>query len=195
MEVATNNITANQLSMSFLYDFHNQMEDNNLIMVYQGDFSQELIRTILSFTELKFNTQEIGNNTRRRIFNLMVECLQNVSKHQFKGQHDDPRKSSMFMIGFTDDDFLIITSNPIQNIHIPRLQRILEEVNALDKDGLKQLYQKVRMENRFSEKAGAGIGIIDMARKSGKKLEYNFEAIDDELSVYSLMVKVPKLEN
>ena len=170
MEVATSNFSANQLSMSFLYDFHNQMEDNDIIMVYQGDFSQELIKTVLSFTELKFNSEDLGNNTKRRIFNLMVECLQNVSKHQFKGQHDDPRKASMFMIGYTDEDFLIISSNPIHNIHIPKLEQILKQVNSLDKDGLKQLYKKVRLENTFSDRAGAGIGIIDMARKSGKKL-------------------------
>ncbi|MCP4311666.1 MAG: hypothetical protein GY790_10420 [Bacteroidetes bacterium] len=181
--------------MSFLFDLHNRMEDNDIIMVYQGDFSQDLIKTVLTFTELKFSTEDLGNSVRRRLFNLMVECLQNVSKHQFKGHHDDPRKSSMFMIGYTDEDYLIVSSNPIHNRHIPKLEEMLEKVNSLDKDGLKQLYKQARLENKFSDSAGAGIGIIDMARKSGKKLDYNFETIDDDLSVYSLMVRVPKIDN
>lgn len=195
MEVVNSGFNTKQISMSFLYDFHNRLEDNDIIMVYQGEFSQDLIKTVLAFTELKFNSEDLGTSTRRKIFNVMVECLQNVSKHQMEGAQDDPLKAPLFMIGYTDEDYLIVSSNPIHNRYIPRLKENLEEVNALDKDGLKQLYKKVRLENKFSERAGAGIGIIDMARKSGKKLEYGFAPIDEDLSVYTLMVKVPRIEN
>ena len=192
MEVLAPSKKTSQMSMSFLYDFHNLMEDNDIIMVYQGDFSQDFIKTVLSFTELKFNSEEIGNTLKRKIFNLMVECLQNISKHQFKDQFRDPRLTSLFMIGYTDEDYLIVSSNPIYNNNISALKNLIDEANSYDKDGLKELYKKKRLENAFSESAGAGIGIIDMARKSGKKLDYNFEPVNDEISIYSLLVRVPK---
>ncbi len=193
MELATKTSTSNQLSMPFLYDFHTLMDDNDIIMIYEGDFSQEFIKTVLSFTELKFNADDLENNTKRKIFNVMVECLQNISKHQFSNQEADPRMASIFMIGYTNEDYLIISSNPIYNNKIEGLKTLLDKVNSLDKDGLKQLYKKVRMENRFSEVGGAGIGIIDMARKSGRKLEFNFHEFDEDISIYDLLVKIPRI--
>ncbi len=170
------------------------MEDNDVIMVYEGDFSQEFIKTVLSFTELKFNAEELENITRRKIFNVMVESLQNISKHQFDNPDSDPRLASIFMIGYSSEDYLVISSNPIYNNKMVGLRSTLDTVNSLDKDGLKQLYKKVRMENKFSDVSGAGIGIIDMARKSGKKLEFDFQTIDSNLSIYSLLVRRPRFE-
>ena len=122
----------------------------------------------------------------------MVECLQNINKHQFEDNAKDPELTSLFMIGYSEEEYLIVSSNPIYNDNIPELKNLLDEVNSYDMLGLKELYKKKRLENAFSESAGAGIGIIDMARKSGEKLEYNFKPINDELSIYSLLVRVPK---
>ena len=42
----------------------------------------------------------------------------------------------------------------------------------------------------ISSKGGAGLGIIDMALKSGNKFEYSFNQIDDSNSFFTLKVKV-----
>ncbi len=194
MEVAEKSLKTGQMSLSFMYDFHNLMEDNDIIMVYQGDFSQEFIKTVLSFTELKFNERELGNTLKRKIFNLMVECLQNISKHQYPNT-SDPRMRSLFMIGYSDHDYLIVSSNPIENQNIPKLKGLLEQVNALDQEGLKELYKKVRLESAFSEVSGAGLGVIDMARKTGRELEFNFKEVEENVSLYTLLVRVPKESN
>ena len=35
----------------------------------------------------------------------------------------------------------------------------------------------------MSKKGGGGLGMIDIARKSGKKLEYRFDNVDDKLTL------------
>ena len=45
-------------------------------------------------------------------------------------------------------------------------------------------------ETSSSFKGGAGLGIIDMALKSGNRFEYNFNKIDDYHSFFTLKVKV-----
>jgi len=42
----------------------------------------------------------------------------------------------------------------------------------------------------MSEKGTAGLGMIDIARKSGKELEYNFSSLNDNLTFFSLSVKI-----
>jgi hypothetical protein len=162
------------------------------MLVYCGEFSQDLNKTLLSFTERKSKADNVEDNTRRKIFNIMVEVLQNITKNKIEPQDDMPEISAVFMIGANSDDYILISSNIILNANITKLKERIDQVNKLDKDGLKKLYKEVRLNNTFSEKAGAGIGIIDIARKSEKKLEYSFEKINSEFSIFSLLIRLNK---
>jgi hypothetical protein len=63
----------------------------------------------------------------------------------------------------------------------------LDEINSLDKDGLKSLYKEIiKSSSGLTDKGGAGLGFVDMARKSGQKLVYKFQDIDDQTSFFSL---------
>ena len=80
----------------------------------------------------------------------------------------------------------------IRNEKIMPLRSRIDQANSLDKEGLKLLYKDIRLNSTFSETSGAGIGIIDIARKSENKLVYNFQEINKEFSLFSLLVKVSK---
>jgi hypothetical protein len=68
----------------------------------------------------------------------------------------------------------------IENTKIEELTNILNHINTLDKEGLKELYKTQMREGRLSEKGGAGLGFIDIARKTGRKLDFHFLPIDEE---------------
>ena len=69
---------------------------------------------------------------------------------------------------------------------------MLEQVNAMDKEELKAYYKEIIKNGQISSKGGAGLGLIDMARKSGEKMEYAFDQIDDRLSFFTLQIKVKR---
>jgi hypothetical protein len=171
------------------------MNEKDIMLVYCGEFSQELNKTLLSFTERKFKSENVEDNTRRKIFNIMVELLQNISKNKIENSENTPEKDSVFILGANPDEYILISSNMIRNDKIAPLKDRIDQVNSLDKEGLKQLYKDVRLNASFSEKSGAGIGIIDIARKSEKKLEYGFEELTGEYSVFSLLIRVIKEKN
>ncbi len=186
------NINTSTSSLNHIYDFHRFMDEKDLMLVYCGEFSQELNKTILSFTERKFKAENVEDNTRRRIFNIMVEVLQNISKNRIDDLKGSAELSSVFMLGIKDSDYILISSNMIRNEKIESLRSRIDQVNSLDREGLKQLYKETRLTSTFSETSGAGIGIIDIARKSEKKLAYSFEKIDDKFSLFSLLIRVSK---
>jgi len=192
MENASKKFKANQSSLAHLSAFHQLLDEKDIMLVYCGEFSQELNKTLLAFTERKFKAENLEDNTRRKIFNIMVELLQNISKNKIENLEGTTEVSAVFMIGTSDDDYILVTSNMIRNDKIPPLKDRLDQVNSLDKEGLKNLYKDERLNATFSETSGAGIGIIDIARKSENKLVYSFEKIDDRFSVYSLLIRVSK---
>lgn len=181
-------------SLSHVYDFHKLMDEKDLMLVYCGEFSQDLNKTLLSFTERKFKSENVEDNTRRKIFNIMVEMLQNISKNKVEKADDVPETPSVFILGATAGEHILISSNLIRNERIDQLKERLDQVNSLDKEGLKQLYKEVRLNASFSEKAGAGIGIIDIARKSENTLGYRFDKQTDDYSVFSLLIRITKEE-
>jgi hypothetical protein len=60
----------------------------------------------------------------------------------------------------------------------------------MSKEELKTYYKEVLSNGVMSEKGGGGLGMIDIARKSGSKLDYKFSVVDEKFSFFSLSIKV-----
>lgn len=179
--------------MKYVYELHQTMLANNLILVYEGEFTQEITKSVLSMAERNMDSMGEESGIKRKVFNVMVECLQNIVKHSEEfNQSEAQRPSAIFMIGKAEDSYVITSGNPIRNKDIDGLKGRLDQINSLDKDGLKQLYKDIIRNTELSEKGGAGLGFVDMARKSGNPLEYGFEKIDDAYSFFSLQTTIAK---
>jgi len=131
------------------------------------------------------------SSIKRKVFNVMVESLQNIVKHSDKlikeGVEDH---MAIFTIGRTTESYSVLTGNPIKNENIEGLSAKIDQINALDKDGLKNLYKEIIKSTEISEKGGAGLGFVDMARKSGNKIDYEFYKMNDEFSFFIMKVTI-----
>jgi hypothetical protein len=179
--------------MKYIYDLHKTMLARNLILVYEGEFTQEITKSVLAMAERNMDSMGEESNIKRKVFNVMVECLQNIVKHSDEYQTEEGKHSAIFMIGKHEDEYIITSGNPIKNEIIPSLSTKLEKINSLDKEGLKALYKDIIKSTEISEKGGAGLGFVDMARKSGQKLEYDFEKMDDKFSFFALKTTISRL--
>ena len=121
----------------------------------------------------------------------MVEYLQNISKHA----NDDAKtasdsleeglvKTGIFLIGNDQSQYFITTGNSISNKNIPDLKILIDNINLLNQDELKQFHKQKMRETAISDKGAAGLGFIDIARKTRNPLEYHFERIDKNNSFF-----------
>jgi hypothetical protein len=85
---------------------------------------------------------------------------------------------------------LIRTGNYIDNVKVQELRDRLDTINSLDKDALKDYYQSSLNSSTVSPKGTAGLGMIDIARKSGNKLDFEFLKVHEEMSFFCLNVKI-----
>ena len=177
--------------MKYVYLIHKTMSEQNLILVYEGEFTQEITKSVLSMAEKNLDSIGEEQNIKRKVFNVMVECLQNICKHADTMKREEERRA-IFMIGKEDDAYEITSGNYILNANIEGLKSKLDQINNLDKEGLKVLYKDLIKTSELSEKGGAGLGFVDIARKSGQKLEFDFEKINEENSFFSFKTKIMK---
>ena len=66
-----------------LKQIHSIMNDENAVLIYSGEFNQDIVKSMLSYTEGKLESSGIDDLVRKKIFNVMVEQLQNITKHQY----------------------------------------------------------------------------------------------------------------
>jgi len=179
--------------MNFIYDLHRTMISQNLILVYQGDFTQETTKSILAMAERNLDSTGEESTIKRKVFNVMVEALQNIVKHGDELIVGGIRShTAIFLIGKEKDRYSIMAGNPVKKSNIPSLQKILEHINSLDKEGLKNLYKDIIKNTTISDKGGAGLGFVDMARKSGERLDYEFPEMSADYCFFCLKVNVPR---
>ncbi len=179
--------------MNFIYDLHRTMMSENLILVYQGDFTQETTKSILSMAERNLDSSGEESSIKRKVFNVMVEALQNIVKHSDELVDGAiTSHAAIFLIGRQATQYTIMSGNPIRKENVAGLKEKLEQINNLDKEGLKELYKSIIKNTTISEKGGAGLGFVDMARKSGTKLEYDFPEMGNDYCFFCLKVYVPR---
>ena len=180
--------------MKYIYDLHHLMLKNNIILVYEGEFTQEITKSVLAMAERNMDSIGEESSIKRKVFNVMVECLQNIVKHGEELVADEKKmNTAIFMIGKQADSYVITSGNPIKNDEVELLKNKLDQINSLDKEGLKSLYKDIIKSGAgLTERGGAGLGFVDMARKSGQKLEYDFEPLNETYSFFSLKTTVPR---
>ncbi len=177
--------------LDFAYQMYKSMKTNEINLVYEGEVTQEITKTFTSLTERSLAKTEESNMVQRKVFHVMVECLQNISKHadSLEGEEE---KRGIVMVSHGKESYNIITGNVIRNEKIPALKESLEKVNSLEKEDLSALYKKQMREGRISEKGGAGLGLIDIAKKTGSKLDYQFKELNDDVSFFILTSTVKR---
>ncbi len=174
------------------FNIYDKMERHNILLSFKGDITSELLTSILQIMENKMDNMMEEPKTKKKVYNVLVECLQNLYHHMDDAtdENGDKNRSAIFMIARNKGSYNIITGNYILNENIHGLKSRLDDVNSLNKDQLKDYYKAVLNNGEMSLKGGGGLGMIDIARKTGEKLDYNFLEIDNKVSFFTLIIKV-----
>ncbi len=181
-------------------ELHKKMLPNSISLSFKGNVSVELVDSLLMIISDRLESIESNLNIRKKVYGVMLECLQNLTSHIEKNEVETNEEivinydsgSVLFMIDTNVDCYEVITANYVANEKVEQLVKSLEEINSLDNDQLKQLYNKTLKNKTFSDKGGAGLGFIDIARRSNQKLNYSFTPIDKENTFFSLQISINK---
>ena len=179
-------------NLEFSLSLFDDLQENKISYIHIGNFNREVADAVLSLTEKNLQTEEQSSKMIKKVFSIMVESIQNITRHQTKQPNEDAL--GLFLIKKSNDRYYITTGNSVERRNIGDIEKLINNVNLLDKDELKSYYKKILNEGVFSDKGGAGLGFVDMARKSGNKLSYKFIDINKTKSYFYLQT-VPSLVN
>jgi len=175
-----------------LFDYKQKLQDDGIIFSFSGPMSHEIIEGIGSAIRVKIGEGEGGDKKAAlKVFAIFVEQVENVINYSVEKDHEDSQLSfGIVVIGNKDGHFFISGGNKILTEKVPKLESNLNKLTAMDKDELKVYYKEKRRAAKEDDSKGAGIGFIEMARKSTKPIEYSFENIDSQYSFFTIKITI-----
>jgi len=184
------------MELGTTYWVFNKLKNDKLSLMYNGSFSDSITHRFIALSEHNLSSNEGMLKIRNKVSYLMAECFQNIVRH---GEGSKVKDSKEDLPGFfstknVGNTYFITSGNLIDKKNIDKLEEQLEQVNSLNQEELKELYRKVIKTPGLSERGGAGLGLIEMARKSGYKIEYSFTDFDRKFSYFYNQIKLAKID-
>lgn len=181
------NVADYKYSIENIKELHDILVKDNVIIFFKGAFNQNSLLNLLSIVESQLHESTITV----KIYNLMVEMLQNISKHADNFSHELDWKPGIFLITETDENYILISGNYILNEKIEKLRDNIEYTNKLENSDLVKEYNEILQDFNLKDRK-RGLGLLDLKKKSKANLNYNFHQIDEKLSFFMLQVVVKK---
>ncbi|MDX9846182.1 MAG: SiaB family protein kinase [Tenuifilaceae bacterium] len=186
----------------FIEQCYDQMNQGEVVVAYKGAINAEIIADTLSLVEAKLEDSDVHNSIKKKLYNVLVEGLQNLYHHvdmplginnienSINNGNGAGSNYGIFILNRVESGFVISTGNFVHHTKIIDIKEKIDKINSLSSEELKEFYKFVLNNQKFSEKGGGGLGLIDMARKTGNKLEYKFFKYNNDFEFFNLTVYI-----
>ncbi len=178
-----------------LWELRQELDAANILICFNGPLSQSIIEQLGVAVRRHLEADALDEGMLYDVFAVYIEQSQNIQNYTARkategGSPNGVRfDAATIAIGRVEPDHYLVTSgNPIAKADVPALTAMLDELAGLDAGGLKALYREQRRKPR--EGKGAGLGLIDMARKASRPLEYQVREMDEHTAYFHLIAVI-----
>lgn len=155
--------------------------NDKLCMFYRGNFDDTFTDKLIALAD-----HDVEKKAKNRISILMSESFQNILRHgnkELSNNHD-----SLFGIRVVAPFLEIFSSNIVDEKDKLFLEKNISHINTLNKEELKEYYMKVLADGTLSGKGGAGLGLIEMAKKSQKPIQMKFRKLENKSFAFNMQI-------
>lgn len=182
-------------SMGFnIENYLSEYQDGSIVLFHKGNIDSDVINHILDTVESKMVDSRENSKLRKKVYNVLVESLQNLFHHVDKVPEDfedqGAEKFGLIAVSRMKASYRIITGNFVHSSNISKLEEKIIRINRSSREEIKELYKFILNHQRISAKGGGGLGLVDIARKTGHKLEYAFVPYNQFYSFFYLNLLV-----
>jgi hypothetical protein len=168
------------------------MTGSNIFLDYRGPLNFEIIDSLLKKLKDSGEFNQLNITTRKRLYSMVVECLENICKHADMKLVNDPSAYSHINVKNENGKIIIISGNTVSDTSKTNISARLDHVNNSDETTLRKLYEEKLESDIMSDDKCAGLGFIYMAVKSGNKLSYSFVPMNNDLSYFEIKITLNK---
>lgn len=176
-------------SLSSLRDFFSA---ERILICFNGPTSRTLISEIGVALKEHIETSSESVSAAMDVFSVYIEMSQNIRHYSSAMAYSDSDATATVVIAETSDGHYVVSAgNVVQLSDGAALVDRVAALSLLDKSGLKALYkEQLRQPREEGARTGAGLGLIDVARKSSAPLECSLDELDAGKAFFTIRATI-----
>lgn len=178
-----------------LFNLRECFARKKIIFCYSGPMSQELMVEIGNTLKSKMKQEAFSRSVVAKTFAILVEQVQNIirySTEQTRLEVMDEAKLStgIVAVGYENDCYFVSSGNMIHKKDKDRIAMMINKINNMSQEEKKAFYKEVRKQEPDENSRGAGLGFIEMARKSEHPVDFDFIDADNGFCFFSIRLNI-----
>jgi hypothetical protein len=169
--------------MELINRLKQKLSDEKLMFAYRGEVTGDNSVNLLTLLEREMEFSDFSLLGRKRLFMFVLENLQNITRHGIIRSNEI---TSLVVYSKTPEGYTVSTGNALKKSEVGALRKNLMKINSLDPEKIRDVYRTMLQDSSIGKKGGAGLGLMEMARKTGNRLDYDFFPIDEKFSYFIL---------
>ncbi|MCL2662878.1 MAG: SiaB family protein kinase [Oscillospiraceae bacterium] len=181
-----------------MMEYHKMLRENKITLIYSGPLWAEGIGGVAGTVKKRLEFDKLPLEASQEVFSVFVEQMNNMLMYsqeteQFTAPdelHSEAPKGT-FIMGTQGKGYFIQTGNVMKTEAVNRVKTRIDHLNTLDKDEVNNYYwEQSLLDNHDPESKGAGLGLIEIARRISSKIEYTFRQYDEHHTFFTMYVLI-----
>lgn len=176
-------------SLASLRDF---FTTERILICFNGPISRTLISEIGAALKEHIESTRDCMTAAMDVFSVYIEMSQNIRHYSAAQGYVEPEATATVVIAESGDGhYFVSAGNVVEQADGHALLERVEHLASLDKAQLKVLYKEQLRQPRIDGAAtGAGLGLIDVARKSSAPLQCSLDMLAAGRAFFTLRATI-----
>ena len=166
----------------------NQFNRGRILLCFNGPISRSLIEEIGSALKNYLQADDAKPVAVSDVFGIYVELTQNIRHYAAQHAYGETESSATVVVARdADGRYIVMAGNLVELDDGETLLARVQELARMDKAALKAAYkEQLRRPRDEHATSGAGLGLIDVARKAAMPLDATLTEINGARAFLSL---------
>ena len=155
-----------------------------VIISYHGQMDQDRISMLSYAAEHQLDNEGARRGTIKKIFNILIEMLQNIHLH---GDISEKTGNPFSLILAQNmDEYQLTCTNLVRVDTAKKITTALEQIKRMNERELKSHYMEVLSNEQYSVQGGAGLGLITIALKCNNHFTFDTIRINEQTILFTI---------
>jgi hypothetical protein len=174
-----------------LYALREHFNGQHILICFNGPISRSLLEEIGHALKNHMQAANTHASASLDVFSVYIEMSQNIRHYANSRGYAEAEASATVVIANEDDHYTVSAGNLVEMADGVALLARVQSLAGLDKDQLKAAYKEQRRKPRDAHaSSGAGLGLLDMARKASAPLEASLTELGEGRAFFSLQAVI-----
>ncbi|HZW21335.1 biofilm regulation protein kinase SiaB [Noviherbaspirillum sp.] len=173
-----------------LFSLQQTYNQQRIMLCFNGPLTKSLIEEIGNALRNYMERENATASSAMDVFGAYIELTQNIRHYAARKGWDESEAAATVVIARdAEGHYVVSAGNILDAADGPELEARVRKLASLDKAQLKAEYkEQLRKPREEGAVTGAGLGLIDLARKAAEPLSCALRTLDDGRAFFSMRV-------